>query len=177
MKSETYENKMAAVVGRYATPLAILVIAAGIFLAQPPGRGRKAATLLMVFGILFNIGMLRMIKREAAGRSVVMARLFANVFLNTFIFYLLAPYWPPIWLLLALSPLAAAIYSSRQDTLKAAGVVTVTMLIVHNLRGGSSDASWGQQAVQCAFVVLISLLVNDLAVLAREGFEGRSQAG
>ncbi len=167
MKSQTYESDMAVVVGRYATPLAVLLIGVGILLAQPAGRGRKATVALFVFGILFNAAMIRLIKREGAGHGLIMARLFTNVFVNTIIVYILGPYWPPIWLLLALSPLAAGIYSSRADTLKTAGIVSATLLLIHYFKGGSSAAAWGQQGVQCAFIALISLLVNEVSRLGR----------
>lgn len=158
---------MAQVVGRYATPLAILLIGTGILLAQPSGRGRTATIALFVFGILFNTAAVRMIKREGAGRGFIMGRLFINVFVNTIIVYILGPYWPPIWLLLALSPLAAGIYSSRTDTLKTAGTVSGTLLLIHYFRGHSSAAAWGQQGVQCAFIALVSLLVNEVSRLGR----------
>lgn len=158
---------MAQVVSRYATPLAILIIGAGILLAQPSGRGRSATIALFVFGIVFNFVMIRLIKSEGAGRGFVMGRLFVNVFVNTIIVYILGPYWPPVWLLLALSPLAAGIYSSRADTLKTAGTVSATLLLIHYFRGYSSAAAWAQQAVQCAFIALVSLLVNEVSRLGR----------
>lgn len=65
------------------------------------------------------------------------------------------------------APIAAAIYSSKARTLPAAGAIAVILLVLHALRGPHSAMEWGTPAAQAAFIVLLSLLINELSVHAR----------
>lgn len=166
---ENYENRMAVIVSKYATPLAALLIGMGIGVALPPGKSRSAAAALWVFGLVFNVVVTHLIRNEGAGKSLVMTRLFVNVFLNTVIVYLMLLYWPAIWMLLALTPIAMAIYSTRGNTMVVAGVVSAVLLSIRYMRDPGSAGAWSGELAHCVFIFLISLLINELSVLARAG--------
>ncbi len=167
MSQEPFEDRMAVLVSRYATPLAIALVSMGVVLAQPQGTTRNIVIGLLFWGILFNHFILSFIKRDGPGCGFIKLRLLVNLATNTLMVYFLGSHWPPIWLLLALTPIATAIYSSKARTLLASGAVSAILLVLHGLRGAHSAMEWGTQAAQAAFIVLLSLLINELSVHAR----------
>jgi hypothetical protein len=70
-----------------------------------------------------------------------------------------------IWLILALTPIASAIYGSRRNTLMKAAVVSALLVGIQAARPDRTWLAWGEQAAHISFIVLISLLVNRLASL------------
>ncbi len=167
MSQEPFEDRMAILVSRYATPLAIALVSMGIILAQPQGGTRDIVIGLLFWGIFFNHFILSFIKRDGPGCWFIKLRLLVNLATNTLMVYFLGSHWPPIWLLLALTPIATAIYSSKARTMLAAGAVSAILLVLHALRGPHSAMGWGTEAAQAAFIVLLSLLINELSVHAR----------
>lgn len=168
-KREPFEDRMAILVGRYTIPLAVLLVSLGVILAQPQGWVREWVIGLLIFGVVFNMGFQRIIGRPGPAGWAITLRLGVNIFVNTVTVYLLGSYWPQIWLLLALTPIATAVYGTRARTLAASAGIGVILLGIQALRPANSPISWGQQAAQCAFIVLMSLLINELSALAREG--------
>jgi hypothetical protein len=164
----SYDMEFAILINRYATPLAILLTALGVALSQPKGTVRIISITLLVFGIVFNTASLSVIKLAHEAKPWFMElRLCINLGINLTLVYFLGGYWPPIWLLLALTPIATAVYSTRAQTLRVAAGVSVLLLAIHSARRLNSPMEWGQQAACVAFILLLSLMINELAQLAR----------
>lgn len=150
-------------VNRYSTPFAILLVTMGIVLTNPVGWARDLSIALLLGGIVLNIAAVKWLKRapESAG-WLVPGRMTANVLINVALVYVLGAFWPPVWLLLALTPLASAIYADKRKTLTAALGVSAALIAIAALRGTVSPLEWGQTVAQAAFIVLVSLMVNEL---------------
>lgn len=163
-----HATRMALLVGRYAAPLAIFIVSSGVVLTQPASPVKELSIGLLVLGLVINLATNRFLPKDArAPRTFIRARMALNILINTALMYWLGAFWKPTWLLLALTPLATAIYGGRSETLKSSVLVSAILLGVHSLRPLSSPLEWGEQAAQVAFIVLVSLLVNDLAVMVK----------
>ncbi|MBI5630224.1 MAG: hypothetical protein HY921_05005 [Elusimicrobia bacterium] len=161
--------QMAVLVGRYSTPLAIILVGLGLFLSQPVGLVRVICVCLLVFGLVFNLFLMRVIQGLSQGaQGLIEFRLWVNLAVNSVMVYFLGIYWSSIWLLLALTPFAIGIYDTRERTLKVSIGVALLLLAIHALRPTSSQAplEWGIQLAQGAFVILTSLMINELSQLA-----------
>jgi len=155
-------------INRYATPLGILLVGLGIFVTQPVGTVRIASLAILAFGILFNLGANAYLAKAAAPSStLIWTRLGVNLTANTTLLYLLGAQWPSIWLLLGLTPIATAVYSARLRTVGVAVVVCVLLVGVHSFHGLSSSLEWGIQLSHAAFILLISLMINELSAPLR----------
>ena len=159
----------AVLVNRYATPLALFMVALGILLSQPVGSVWEISIGLLAFSIVFNIGSVRYLQgHEESAEGIIRLRLVANLLVNILLVYYLGGYWTPMWLIMTLTPLATAIYSSQKKTLVVSVAVSAILLAIHSLRRLHSPLEWGEQAVHAAYIILVSLLVNGLTALARE---------
>ncbi|HRY29260.1 MAG TPA: hypothetical protein P5079_04390 [Elusimicrobiota bacterium] len=152
------------VVNRYATPFAILLVALAIFLPSPIRSVRIIGLSLLAFSILFNLVTVGLIRRrpEILPRLKKL-RLYTNLAVNVVLVYELSPYWPPIWLLLVLTPIATAIYASARQSLMTSLLIAFLIMGIHLVHGGGGLMEWGQTLSRAAFVVLLSLLLNELA--------------
>ena len=159
-------QKYAHLVSRYATPLAILVVAVGLALSPPRHPQREICLGLLIFGIVFNVTITRILD-HGGGAWLFKLRRWTNFFNNLVTVYLLGPYWTPIWLLVTLTPLATAITGSRRSTIVTATMTSVALIIIHSTRGHNFCLEWGQQIIYAAYIFLISLMVNDLSLTAR----------
>lgn len=166
MDKEHWDLKRMRLVGRYATPLAIFLVGAGVLFAQPTGMVRAWSLGLLVFGILFNLGFSTFMSSKVRGfRRMLQVRILVNLAGNGALVYLLAPFWPPIWLLLALTPFATAIYSTAARTLVASTVSGVMLVVIRAAQpgGAGSPLEWGVVGVQVLFIFLMSLMIHELA--------------
>jgi hypothetical protein len=155
--------RLIVLVNRYATPFAILLVVMAIVLSSPVGMVRNWSMGLLLFSIFFNVTAVTAIKKLGRTSSTVKnARMMINLAVNIAIVYLLGPFWPPMWLLLALTPIATAIYGGPTRTLLSSSGIAALMVAIHVLRGGGSPHEWGQVFSYAAFTILLSLLINEL---------------
>lgn len=153
----------AKLVGRYANPLAIFLVAIGVVLSQPISPVREISIGLLAFSILFNTLFLEWLKRRESVRSWVLeSRLWLNLLVNGILVYYLGGYFPQIWLLFVLSPVAMAIYGSKGRTFLVAGVTSAALLAIHATRGLNAPVDWGREIAKVAFIIIVSMMVNSL---------------
>lgn len=152
-----------ALVSRYATPFAIVLVAMGLLFSQPRGDVWRACLYLLASGIGLNLMMHAYFKKGFATPALIWTRLAMNVVINSLLVYFLGNYWGPTWLLLALTPIATAIYGTRESTLKWAIGIAALLLAIHYVRGGGGPLYWGEQAANALFIVFVSLLINAMA--------------
>ena len=168
MSGTDLKARQAVLVTSYATPFAVVLVAAGIVLSQPSSPYREISIGLLLFSIVFNIAAVRWIERhQAASLWLIRLRLALNLAVNIGLVYMLGGFWPPIWLLLALTPIATAIYDTKAKTLLVSLAVAAVLLAIHALRGPYSPLEWGAECADALFIVLMSLLVNGLSRLPK----------
>lgn len=167
------DGRCSALVGRYATPLAILLIGLGIGVVQPVAATRNISLLLLCFGAVFNLAGARWIQEHGSRLPYLgIIRVWVNLIINTILVYMLGSSWSPVWLLLALTPLAMAIYSTRARTLAWGIGVSLILLAIHATRGLNSPLDWAPQVAHAVFIIVISLLVSDLrTILTKDAAE------
>lgn len=165
--------EMVMMVNKYATPLAILLVGLALVFTQPVGAVKTVSAAMLVFGVVFNLLAVPAIRRFGGELSwLPRFRMLVNIGVNVVLVYFLGGYWTSIWLLLALTPIATAIYDGRGKTFLSAAGVSAALVAIQIFRGPSSPAEWGELIGHVAFIVLVSLLINELAVLSK----GRSAA-
>jgi hypothetical protein len=156
--------KRMELVNRYATPFAALLVLMAIFFPSPIRFVRDTSVVLLAFSVAFNLLTVALIRRKPEMLDRLRKpRMYLNLTVNVVLVYNLGPYWPPIWLLLALTPIATAIYASPRQSLVSSIQISALILGIQLVHGGSSLVQWGQTLSCAAFVVFLCLLLNDLA--------------
>jgi hypothetical protein len=95
------------------------------------------------------------------------------------LFWLLQPFWGPMWLLFVMAPVTAALFTDRWQTLASAVVSAGTMLLVYYKRGLFQDGIGPQEGMVCvhaAFIIVFALFVYGLeqtALRLRDAALGR----
>ncbi|MFH1725224.1 MAG: hypothetical protein ABII00_11475 [Elusimicrobiota bacterium] len=157
-----------ATVYPYATPLAVILVALGVILSQPISPVREISLGLLAFSVLFNTVGFRLLQAFNGDQSfLIPTRLAANLTVNVMLVYFLGGYWRPMWLLLVLTPFATAIYDTRGKTMFSAVSVSLLLLVIHAARGLGSVLEWGEQTAQILFIILMSLMINELSRMAK----------
>ena len=167
---KTRDVRNVLLVNKYATPLAVILVGLGLVFSQPVGTVKAVSAGLLVFGILFNLLAVPAIARFGGEMPwLPKTRMLVNIVVNVVLVYYLGAYWPSIWMLLALTPIATAIYAGRGKTLFMACSVSLALAGIQVLRGANSGPSdWGELLGRIAFIVLLSLMINELVLTARE---------
>jgi hypothetical protein len=155
--------RLVVLVNRYATPFALLLVIMGIALSQPMGHTRGISIGLLLFSVIFNFAAVPVIRKHSAQKPwLPKMRMAINLAVNVVLVYFLGGYWPPMWLLLALTPIATAIYENRMKTLWAGLGTSFLIVLIHLSRGLTGPYEWGQTLSYSTFIILLSLLVNEL---------------
>ena len=152
----------AMVVNRYAMPFAVLTVCLGVALGSPVGIAGRVSIGLLIFSALFNLLSPSILHSTTHRSAFVNLRMAVNLGCNCTIVWLLGAVWTPCWLLLALTPLATAIYGSRARTLTMACGVSAFVLFRYLMQSSLSPLDLGEQLTYCAFVVLGSLMINEV---------------
>ncbi|MBL0057850.1 MAG: hypothetical protein IPP35_01710 [Elusimicrobia bacterium] len=167
-KKDSFHRKdLVSLVGIFATPLAILMGMTGILVNRLRGGKLYLCLGLLTLGALFNFVFPRLIARQSSLKIrgiVVQLRIITNVIFNSVLVYYLGEAFRPMWLVLALTPFATAIYASRARTLSASLTVSAALLTVFVLRGPVDAVGLAEQLTYCVFMLLISLMINKVAV-------------
>lgn len=151
-------------VSKYATPLAVILVSVGIFVSQPIDAVRNRSIGLLVLGILFNMIYIQAIKgKSSVSSGMTLLRRMVNLGINTAQVYVLGTFFSPIWFLLALTPIATAIYDTRRKTILISGIVCGLLLAIQATRPHNTPIDWGQQVAFSAFIILLSLMINELS--------------
>lgn len=148
-------------VNLFTLPLAFLLVVMGFAMSQPTGAVRVETLVLLVFSVVFNLVTVRMISHGQGGRGLRLSRIYINLAVNIGLVYLLGRHWMPIWMILALTPVSAAIYGSRRHTSVACIQASAALLGVRLLYGNQSVMEWGHTFSHVLFVVAISFMINE----------------
>lgn len=161
-------QKLVTLVGYFATPFALFLGCMAVAFTNNEGWEKTLSLGLLGFAAFFNSVFPRFLRQQSVTDKSknVKFRLYMNLMVNSVVVYLLGDEFRPLWMLLALTPIATAIYGNRARTLTNALTASVLLIVIQAVRGGASATDWAQLAVEIAFIVLISLLVNGVSSMA-----------
>lgn len=162
---------------RYFAPFALLLIASAIwFTVENPGdfaqwdRSYKLALAILAASSAVNWWLSRNAYRWIQWtRQLRLAQIWLNYIWATPLFWLLQPYWAPMWLLFVMAPATAALYTSRLQTVLTAAASAATMLAIYYQRGafdGGLGPAGGMAIVHAVFILVFSMFVHGLAQTA-----------
>jgi hypothetical protein len=160
------DPRLAVIVGRYTIPFAALLVASGILFSRSPGV-RMVCAAFLVFAVVFNVAVVEALKNNRSLVWLRSARVRVNFANNLIMVYLMWNSWSPAWLLLALTPLAVAVYDTRAKTIAAAASAAAALFLFNAAQGRGLFVEWDIQLVHAAFIFAISLMINDLARMLR----------
>lgn len=165
MSLQPVDKDRTHLVQRFFTPIAVLLVANGIILSEPPSPRFGLSLGLLVFSILFNSVSLRWIDRaEETGTRRLNLRVWVNFMASVGQLHLLGANWEPAWMLLLLTPIASAIYGNRANTILFSFLSLGAILAIHGLRAGeSSPLEWATQGTHGAVIILLSLALYELS--------------
>ena len=159
---------------RYFTPFALALIVMAVYFRADAfdGTGLRIPAIaigILVADLVVNWWVGRNQYRWVgwAGRFRQM-QVWLNYVWASILFYLLFPYWSPMWLLLVVAPTAAALTTSRLETILCALVSSGTMILIYwQVQNRSLPLEFlGMALSQALFIVIFSLLVHSLAQTA-----------
>ena len=159
----TFDNRgLVDLISLYATPLALFLGGLAIAVSGYDNKLRSLCLGMLGFSAMFNLVFSRVskmidVKYRPGAQHFRMA---VNLLVNTLLVYALGEAFSPIWLILALSPFATAIYNSLQKTLETAATSAVILVTVQILRETGGFTAWAEQFGCIAFIVIISLIIN-----------------
>ena len=160
-------QRLVKLVGYFATPFALMVGGLGVIVSGATDTVRAVCVGLLGFSGFLNLIFPKFLEGQSADKKGpnVRVRMALNVLVNALLVYFLGVDFSSIWLILALSPFATAIYGSRRKTAVAAATSVAILLTVHVLRGDHRFVVWAETLARVGFIVLISLMINGVANL------------
>lgn len=155
---------------RYFTPFALMLILTAVYFSEPDPRDYKLSLAILCVSTVVNWWLSASAYRFINwARQMKALQVWLNFIWAVPLFYLLQPYWAPVWLLFVMGPATAALYMGRAMTLGVAAVSSATMLAIYYRRGvfeGGLGPAGGQAFVHAGFIIVFSLFVHGLAQAA-----------
>ena len=152
-------SETVGIINVYLTPLAVILVSIAIVVSKPSGAALYISIALLCTAVLNNI-LTSILPRK--NNAVIRFRMIFNVLVNIVLVYVLIGYWGPIWYLLLMTPVAAAVYSDRKQVILVSLGMSSVLVIIYLLRGVTGLQSWGQAASRILLMVILSLFINAL---------------
>jgi hypothetical protein len=156
---------------RYFVPFALILILSAIYFSSPDQEVVNIAFGILAFAMAVNWWFSKNTYRYIhLAKQMKFLQVWLNYVWAVPLVYLLLPFWGPMWLLFAMAPITAALFSNRWHTLGMALVSAGTMLGIY-YKQGAFEAGWaegmaGMTYVHAVFIVIIALFVYGLAQTA-----------
>ncbi len=152
---------------RYFLPFALVLILLAVKFGEPETGTTKIAIGILVADFVANwwIGKNQYRWVAWAGRFRQI-QVWLNLFWAIPLFYLLYPYWGPMWLLFVLAPTAAALTTSKLETVLCSLSAAGAMIGIIWYRQPLEGPFLGMVFSHAAFIVIFSLFVHSLAQTA-----------
>lgn len=171
----------------YFTPFAVILILLAIFFSEPEKSVTYASFALLAVSSALNYWLsantyrLMQFTRHIRGITV-----WINMLTSAALFYLLFPYWSPMWLLFLTAPAAAAMFMKKWQVFLTASTAAAIMLGIYLQKGLAfvmTDAPdmtlaaaftqvmgntqlWAVSATQAAFIIFFSMFTAAMAEMA-----------
>jgi hypothetical protein len=170
----------------YFTPFAVILILFAIFFSEPDRSVTYASfgVLAAAFAVNYWLGnnIYRFMRWSRHIRALLV---WINLLVSAALFYLLASYWAPMWLLFLTAPAASAMYMKKWQVFLIALSSAVIMLGIYLYKGaafalatadqGSMTAAqavaqvmtdtqhWGMALTQAVFIIFFSMFTASMA--------------
>ena len=152
---------------RYFTPFALILIFSAVYFGEPEPQATKIAVAILLCDVLLNWWIGRNQYRWAGWAARLrQLQVWLNFIWAVPLFYLLYPYWGPMWLLFVLAPTAAALTTSRLEPVVCSLTAAGAMIAVICWRQPLEGAFLGMVVSHAAFIVIFALFVHSLAQTA-----------
>ncbi len=156
---------------RYFTPFVlILIVSAAYFrgLWEDESRATAYAALAILAADMLVNWWLNKNQYRWAGWAARFRQLqvWLNLGWSIPLFYLLFPYWNPMWLVFVMAPTAAGLTFGLTETVLCALTAAAAMIGVYWLRQPLTGEFLGMALSQAAFIIIFSLFVHGLAQAA-----------
>ena len=157
------------VLNYYFTPFAVILIVFAVFFSEPESYVTYAsfAILAASFGAnyWFTKNTYRFMRWSQNIRAIMV---WLNLVTSAVLFYLLGPYWAPMWLLFILAPATAAMFMKKSHVFFIASVSGASLLGVYYLKSvllemPFSRQLWGMASCHAMFVIFFSMFVAAMA--------------
>ncbi|OGS12445.1 MAG: hypothetical protein A2234_06985 [Elusimicrobia bacterium RIFOXYA2_FULL_58_8] len=156
----------------YFTPFAVILIAFAVFFSEPEKNVTYASFALLgaAFAVNYwlsaNVYRLMQITRSIRGITV-----WLNLLTSAALFYMLSPYWAPMWLLFLTAPAAAAMFMKKWQVFLTSLAAAALMLGIYYLRSvvygmGLSSQLLGMAGTQAIFIIFFSMFTAAMAEMA-----------
>lgn len=155
---------------RYFTPVGVGTMLIGLILNYPeiPPSVFAICVGVIIATLTFNVvTAVYVLEHRGAWRGVGYLRVGVNLTLNAISYVLLYRYWPIIWILFALGPVAMAFYGNVGETFTVMGLSAAVMAGCLVYEGTRDPRFWGAMVVQVLFILLLSLFLVRVAALIR----------
>lgn len=156
----------------YFTPFATAMVLVAVYFSDPDQTTKYLSFGLLLLSLAVNHWFSKNTYRFVgwAGRLKLL-QVWLTFLWSAVLAYLLMPYWAPMWLLLAMPPIIAAVNQGRWQTLATAGACSASVLAllwVYQQKVGMplGEVMWAQGCVQAAFIPVLAAFVHELAQTA-----------
>lgn len=150
----------------FFTPFSILSVVFAIYFSSPEKKETAItfAIILLLFAVNFYVSK----KIYRFFRHMHKIRISLVVF-NTIgisvIFYILSPYWAPIWLLFTIPPAAGALFLKKTGTFMVSLFASICMLTAYLIKSRvlETDFSthlWAMASCHAIFIIVFSMFIN-----------------
>jgi hypothetical protein len=163
----------------YFTPFAAAMVIVAIYFSEPGKTVMYSSFAILAISLgvnhWFSKNTYRFIGWTQRLKTI---QVWLTFLWSVMLFYLLFPYFAPMWLLLAMPAVTAALYQPRGQALLTSLISGATVLFVYYLRFRGNPVSgmlWAQACVHAAFVPVLSLFVHALAQTAIQMRDIRSR--
>jgi hypothetical protein len=170
----------------YFTPFAVLLILFAIFFSEPDRAVTYASFGILAAAFAVNYWLANNIYRFLRwSRHIRALNVWINLAVSAALFYLLASYWAPMWLLFLAAPAASAMYMKKWQVFGIALTSVALMLGIYLYKGvafalsmadpGTLTAAqaaaqvladtqhWGMAATQAVFIIFFSMFTAAMA--------------
>ncbi len=153
----------------YFTPFAVILILFAIFFSEPGSSVTYASFAILAAAFIANYWLGSNVYRFMRwSRHIRTLTVGLNLAVSAALFYLLAAYWAPMWLLFLAAPAASAMFMKKWQVLLTALTAAGIMLGLYYLRSvvygmGMNPQLWGMASTQAVFIVFFSMFTAAMA--------------
>jgi hypothetical protein len=153
----------------YFTPFAVILILFALFFSEPERSVTYASFIILAAAFAANYWLGSNVYRFMRwSRHIRALTVWLNLAVSATLFYLLAAYWAPMWLLFLTAPAASAMYMKKWQVLLTALAASALMLGLYYLRSslyglGMSAQFWAMAATQAVFIIFFSMFTAAMA--------------
>ncbi|MBI2362874.1 MAG: hypothetical protein HYV15_05770 [Elusimicrobia bacterium] len=156
----------------YFTPFAAVMVVSAIYFSDPDASVKWISVGVLLTSLIVNHWFSKNTYRFVGwAQRMKTLQVWLTFLWSAVLAYLLMPFWAPMWLLLTLPPVTAALYQSKAQTLGTAGVCSLSVLALYKayeVKVGMplGEVMWAQGAVHAAFIPVLAAFVHELAQAA-----------